>query len=75
MRNETKIICMGLVMIASGLVLFYSIQTKPGLESTLRMLKHTGTFVGLMGIGIFIAGILLYLISRNPQQPSLELDS
>ena len=73
-RNETKIICLGLAMIACGLILFYSIQTKPGLELVFRMLKHAGTFVGLMGIGISIAGMLLYLISRNPRPPGLELD-
>ena len=56
-------------MVVVGLVLFYAIQTKPGIDESLRAVKHAGTFVGLMGIGVFIAGMLLYLISRNQPQP------
>lgn len=55
----------GIIMIISGLVLFYSIPTGPGLDESLRSLKHGGTFVGLMGIGIVMAGILLQLMGRE----------
>ena len=55
----------GIIMIISGLVLFYSIPAGPGLDESLRSLKHGGTFVGLMGIGIVMAGILLQLIGRE----------
>ena len=52
-------------MVIVGLVLFYSIQPNPDMEPIFRSIKHTGTFVGLMGIGVTVAGILLYLINRN----------
>jgi NADH:ubiquinone oxidoreductase subunit 2 (subunit N) len=52
-------------MIIIGLVLFYSIQNNPDLDELLRQLKHGGTFVGLMGIGVIMAGILLYLMGRE----------
>lgn len=52
-------------MTVSGLLAFYSIRSGPELTEGLRMIKHSGTFIGLMGIGVIIAGILLYLINRN----------
>lgn len=61
-------------MVAFGLILFYSIQTKHDVEGSLRMVKHSGTFVGLMGIGVSIAGILLYLINRNQSPLSKNFD-
>ena len=57
-------IIIGIVMFATGLVLFYSIelgQTDP----VLRLIKNVGTFVGLSGMGVTLAGILLYLINKN----------
>ena len=57
-------------MTSLGLFLFYSIQGNLGLEPELRAIKHAGTFIGLMGIGVTIAGILLYLINRN--QPAVS---
>ena len=59
-------------MVVLGLALFYSIQSGPDIDSILKTIKHAGTFVGLMGIGVTMAGILLYLINRN--QPTLEKD-
>lgn len=59
------IMVFGIIMIISGLVLFYSIPTDPGLDDSLRSLKHGGTFVGLMGIGIVMAGVLLRLMGRE----------
>jgi hypothetical protein len=35
-------------------------------------MKHAGTFVGLLGIGVTLAGVLLYLINRN--QPQIQQD-
>ena len=58
------IIIIGVTMFAVGLVLFYSIelgQTDP----VLRFIKNVGTFVGLSGMGVTLAGILLYLINKN----------
>ncbi len=65
MRIGIAIIVFGIIMIIFGLVLFYSIPTDPGLDDSLRSLKHGGTFVGLMGIGIVMAGILLRLMGRE----------
>jgi len=60
----------GVIMIIIGVGLFYSIQNSPDLDEWLRYLKHGGTFVGLMGIGVVMAGILLYLMGR--EEPSFE---
>ena len=57
----------GLVMFSTGLVMFYLIelgQTDP----ILRFVKNTGTFVGISGMGVFLAGVLLYLINKNEPQ-------
>ena len=69
MKMETGIILAGSIMFTTGLVLFYPIelgQTDP----VLRFIKNIGTFIGLGGIGVTLAGILLYLINKN--EPSLK---
>jgi len=56
-------------MFVVGLVLFYSIelgQTDP----VLRLIKNLGTFVGISGMGVTLAGILLYLINKN--EPTMK---
>lgn len=55
----------GIIMIISGLILFYVIQNNPDLDHLLRQVKHGGTFVGLMGIGVMMAGILLRLMEKE----------
>ncbi|MGD8299556.1 MAG: hypothetical protein PVG77_02485 [Nitrosopumilaceae archaeon] len=65
MKIGIVIMVFGIIMIISGLVLFYSISADPNADNPLRSLKHGGTFVGLMGIGIVMAGILLHLIGRE----------
>ena len=63
------IIIIGITMFVVGLVLFYSIelgQTDP----VLRFIKNLGTFVGISGMGVTLAGILLYLINKN--EPSIK---
>ena len=58
------IIVIGTTMFAAGLVMFYSIelgQTDPAL----RFFKNVGTFVGLSGMGVTLAGILLHFVSRG----------
>ena len=72
-KSGTKIISVGGAMVVIGLILFYSIQTRPDIEPALRMLKHSGTFIGLMGIGVSIAGGLLYLV--NYGQPAVSENS
>ena len=69
MKISTTIIIFGITMFGFGLILFYSIelgQTDP----VLRFLKNTGTFVGISGMGVGLAGILLYLINKN--EPTLK---
>ena len=43
------------------------ILTKDYQGIKLEFIKNIGTFVGLSGIGVTLAGILLYLISKNEQ--------
>jgi len=69
MKSGILIIIIGTSMFAVGLVLFYSIelgQTDP----VLRFIKNIGTFVGISGMGVTLAGILLYFINKN--EPSLK---
>jgi len=64
MKSGMIVFAIGTIMFATGLVLFYSIelgQTDP----VLRFIKNMGTFVGLCGMGVILAGILLYLINKN----------
>ena len=64
MKTGMPVIIIGISMFAAGLVLFYSIelgQTDP----VLRFIKNIGTFVGISGMGVTLAGILLYLINKN----------
>lgn len=70
MKSGKALILAGIIMIVIGIGLFYSIQNNPELDELLRYLKHGGTFVGLMGIGVIMAGILLFLMGR--EEPSFE---
>ena len=72
MKSGIVIIIAGCIMVASGLILFYAVQMSPEIEPFFRTMKHTGTFVGLLGIGVTLAGVLLYLINRN--QPQIQQD-
>ena len=67
MRIGIAIAITGLAMFSTGLVMFYLIelgQTDP----ILRFIKNTGTFVGISGMGVFLARVLLYLINKNEPQ-------
>jgi len=64
MKSGMIVFVIGTIMFAAGLVMFYSIelgQTDP----VLRFIKNMGTFIGLCGMGVILAGILLYLIDKN----------
>ena len=52
-------------MFILGLSLFYLIN--PEENKNLEIIKNTGTFVGLSGIGVTLAGILVYLLNKNEQ--------
>jgi len=64
MKTGFPVTIIGALMFVSGLVMFYSIelgQTDP----FLRLIKNIGTFIGLAGMGVTLAGILQNLISRS----------
>lgn len=70
MKSGTAIIIAGGIMILFGLTLFYGMQdissTDADEKKFFSAIKHTGTFTGLLGIGVCIAGFLLYLMNRKP---------
>jgi hypothetical protein len=69
MKMGIMIIIVGISMFAIGLVMFYSIELGQK-DSVLRLVKNIGTFIGLSGMGVTLAGILLYIINRN--EPPLK---
>ena len=70
MKTGMPVIIAGIIMFVMGLGLFYSIETGQT-DPVLRAIKNVGgTFVGLSGMGVTLAGILLYLISKN--QPPIQ---
>jgi hypothetical protein len=66
-------VVIGIVMFATGLVLFYSIELGQT-NDVLRFIKNVGTFVGLSGMGVALAGILLYLINKKEPPIKENLD-
>ena len=52
-------------MFIMGLILFYLIN--PEENKNLEIIKNIGTFVGLSGMGVTLAGILVYLLNKNEQ--------
>jgi hypothetical protein len=65
MKTGMPWMMIGISMFIVGLILFYFIDSNG--DRDLEMIKNSGTFVGLSGMGVTLAGILLYLISRNEQ--------
>jgi hypothetical protein len=63
-KAEIIIIIIGTSMFVAGLVMFYSIELGQK-DPVLRLIKNMGTFIGISGMGVTLAGILLYLLSRN----------
>ena len=63
MKTGNPWIIIGVGMFILGLVLFYLIN--PEENKNLEFIKNMGTFVGLSGMGVTLAGVLLYLINRN----------
>jgi len=74
MKTGMITIIIGIVMFATGLVMFYSIELGQT-DNVLRFIKNVGTFVGLSGMGVTLAGILLYLINKKepPIKESLDI--
>ena len=63
MKTGIPLIIVGVSMFVVGLILFYLIGTEA--NKNLEIMKNAGTFIGLSGMGVTLAGILLYLISKN----------
>lgn len=63
MKTGKPWIIIGGGMFILGLILFYLIN--PEENKNLEFIKNLGTFVGLSGMGVTLAGVLLYLINRN----------
>jgi len=72
MKTGSMISIAGIIMVILGAIMFYGIQNGPHIELALRQIRHAGTFIGLLGIGVTLAGILLYLINRS--QPHIQED-
>ena len=63
MKTGKPWIIIGGGMFILGMILFYLIN--PEGNKNLEFIKNIGTFVGLSGMGVTLAGVLLYLINRN----------
>ena len=63
MKTGVPLVIIGGSMFILGIMLFYLIDG----SGILKFIKNMGTFVGLSGIGVTVAGILLYLINKNEQ--------
>ena len=63
MKSGIPLAVIGTSMFIMGLILFYLIN--PEENKNLEFIKNMGTFVGLSGMGVTLAGVLLYLINRN----------
>jgi hypothetical protein len=64
MRIGVIIMAIGISMFVFGLIMFYSVEIGQK-DQLLRFVKNAGTFIGLSGMGVTLAGILLHLINRN----------
>tara|TARA_B110001454_G_scaffold121964_1_gene113871 strand:+ start:1314 stop:1550 length:237 start_codon:yes stop_codon:yes gene_type:complete len=76
MRTGLPLIIIGTIMFIIGLAMFYSIQMGQT-NSDLRLVKNMGTFIGLIGIGVTFAGIIIFLINRNtsPIQENFDVEN
>ena len=65
MKSGITLVIVGIFMFSAGLILFYFIEVTE--EKILENIRNMGTFVGLSGMGVTLAGILLYLINKNAE--------
>ena len=65
MKSGIPLAVIGSSMFIMGLILFYLIN--PEENKNLEIIKNMGTFVGLSGMGVTLAGILVYLLNKNEQ--------
>ena len=71
MKTGKKVIVIGMIMFFVGFLLFYSIEQGQK-DSTWRFTKNMGTFIGISGMGVMLAGIVIHIISRN--EPPIKED-
>jgi uncharacterized membrane protein len=64
-KSGIPLAIIGTSMFIMGLILFYLIN--PEENKNLEIIKNMGTFVGLSGMGVTLAGILVYLLNKNEQ--------
>lgn len=74
MKSESVIMISGIVMIFGGFILFNYFENMSNLDPLSRYTQHGGMFVGLIGIGVTIAGILLRLMRREESQIQENFD-
>ncbi len=65
MKSGIPLAVIGTSMFIMGLILFYLIN--PEENKNFEFIKNIGTFVGLSGMGVTLAGILVYLLNKNEQ--------
>ena len=65
MKSGIMLVIVGIFMFSAGLILFYFIEVTE--DKILENIRNMGTFVGLSGMGVTLAGILLYLINKNTE--------
>ena len=65
MKSGIPLAVIGTSMFIMGVILFYLIN--PEENKNLEFIKNIGTFVGLSGMGVTLAGILVYVLNKNEQ--------
>ena len=65
MKSGVPLAVVGISMFIIGLILFYLIN--PEENKKLEFIKYMGTFVGLSGMGVTLAGIVVHLLNKNEQ--------
>ena len=65
MKSGMTLVIVGICMFSVGLILFYFVEVSE--DKVLENIRNMGTFVGLTGMGVTLAGILLYLINKNTE--------
>tara|TARA_B110000444_G_scaffold144456_1_gene135116 strand:+ start:15 stop:236 length:222 start_codon:yes stop_codon:yes gene_type:complete len=65
MKSGITLVIVGVCMFTAGLILFYFIEVTE--DKILENIRNMGTFVGLSGMGVTLAGILIYLINKNAE--------
>ena len=65
MKSGVLLAVVGISMFIIGLILFYLIN--PEENKKLEFIKYMGTFVGLRGMGVTLAGIVVHLLNKNEQ--------